>query len=412
MRKQILSLLGILLTLLPIPVIAQTSTGGDVHPHTIPQWIDHIGNTMVWQFTISELALSFCIILVTFLLRNILTRLVFARLKTLAERTKWEYDDQLIHSLEPPFTFFLVVLGMFLAIVALPLEDDLQSMVNLVFRGLSMASLFWAVSRALSVLLDAAADNAIKKGSGIGDFMPLIKKAVNVFVILVAAIMVIDNLGYSVSGIIATLGLGGAAFALAAKDTIANMYGAFAIATDRPFKVGDWIQVGDRVDGEVEEIGVRSTRVRTWPKALIIIPNNVLCNEYIVNWSRMPHRRIRQTLGVTYDTSPDQMRALLAEIRALIKNHPGIAEDGQHVRFVSFGSSSLDILVNYFTKTTVYAEHVAIQEGINLQMMEIVAKHGLSFAFPTQTVHFDGEIARSFADGVTAKQAKTPKLSD
>lgn len=353
------------------------------------------------DFTIGELGMSFAIILLTFVFRNILTKVFFAGLKSLAARTKAEYDDRLLDAFEKPVSWFILILGIFLAIGILPLELELQEFLNNIFRGLSMLLAFWAVLRVLDVVADVLIDITGRKDSNISAFIPLLRKATRVFVIVVGLVMVIDNLGFSVSGIIATLGIGGAAFAFAAKDTIANLYGSFALAMDRPFKVGDWIMIGNSVDGDVEEIGLRSTKVRTWPKTVLSIPNNILANEIINNWSRMPKRRVKQIVGVTYETSPEDIAGLVQDFRDILREDEGVNQEFILVNFIEFGASSLDILVYYFTKTTAWLEHMDVRERINLKIMRAVEARGSSIAFPTRTLYLEGDVARGMAGLVT-----------
>jgi MscS family membrane protein len=208
---------------------------------------------------------------------------------------------------------------------------------------------------------------------------------------------VIQNLGYSVSSLLAGLGIGGLAVALAAQESLGNFFGSISIIADRPFKVGDWIQVGDRVDGDVEEIGLRSTRVRTWSKSQLTIPNKVMAGEIIENWSRMPKRRVKQIVGVTYETKPEDMGALVEDIRELLRADEDVHQEFILVNFTDFGASSLDILVYYFTKTTKWLEHMDVRQRINLKIMKAVNARGLSIAFPTRTVYFEGDIASQMA---------------
>jgi MscS family membrane protein len=144
--------------------------------------------------------------------------------------------------------------------------------------------------------------------------------------------------------------------------------------------------------------------VRTWAKSQLTIPNKVLANEIIENWSRMPKRRVKQVVGVTYETSPDDMEGLVEDIRRLLREDDGVNQDFILVNFTDFGSSSLDILVYYFTSTTKWLEHMDIRQRINLKIMRAVAERGLSVAFPTRTVYFEGEVARRLADGENAGQ--------
>ena len=188
-----------------------------------------------------------------------------------------------------------------------------------------------------------------------------------------------------------------AAFAFAAKDTIANLYGSLALVLDRPFKTGDWIMVGNKVDGDVEEIGMRSTKVRTWPKTVISIPNHVMANEIINNWSRMPKRRVKQIVGVTYETKPDEIEGLVEDLRLLLREDEGVDQDFILVNFTDFAESSLNILVYYFTKSIAWLEHMDVRQRINCKIMRAVESRGLSIAFPTRTVHIEGDIAESLS---------------
>jgi MscS family membrane protein len=365
-------------------------------------------NTEMWDtlmsaqagpFTLGELLLSFGIVLLTLFLRGLLAKVLFSSLKRVAARTRWEHDDRFLDALETPTSTFILVLGIYLATAVLPLEQEWENLIHTIFRGLSTLIIFWGLFRLADVLVDVLGKVSARTGSdSFRGFGSLVKKSLRVFIIIVGAVMVIDNLGYNIGGIIATLGIGGAAFAFAAKDTIANIYGSIALALDRPFRVGDWIQVGDKVDGDVEEIGLRSTKVRTWPKTVISIPNAVLANEMIDNFSRMPKRRVKQVVGVTYETKPETMEKIVEGIREILRKDEGVNQEFILVNWTDFGSSSLDILVYYFTATTKWLEYMDIRQRINVKIAKLVAAHGSSIAFPTRTLYFEGDVARKLAE--------------
>lgn len=384
------------------PLVAEASIGWrfGMLEGALPNLISNLFEiTFFGQYTYGHLLWSFGIVLLTFIFRNVLTRFFFTKLKSLATRTKTDYDDRLIDALEKPASLFILFFGLYLAIAVLPMEEEMFNFFTLLFRGVSTLLVFWGILRFLDVLADVVIKVSDLKGSTVGAFVPLMKKATRVFVIIVGIIMVIDNLGYSVGGILATLGLGGAAFAFAAKDTIANLYGSFALAMDRPFKVGDWIMVGNEVDGDVEEIGLRSTKIRTWPKTVLSIPNNVLANEMINNWSQMPKRRVKQIVGVEYGTSTKTMEALVEDIRQLLREDEGVNQEFTLVNFTDFGESSLNILVYYFTTTTAWLEHMDVRQRVNLKIMDAIEARGSSIAFPTRTVHLEGELAQNLVPG-------------
>ena len=190
------------------------------------------------------------------------------------------------------------------------------------------------------------------------------------------------------SGLGAALGLGGLAFALAAKDTVANLFGSLVIFTDRPFKVGDWVET-PAVEGMIEEIGIRSTKIRTFAQALVSMPNATLANAPITNWSRMGKRRVKTRLGLTYNTTVEQMQAILEEIKTMLKKHPDVHQETILVSFDEFDNSALSIFLYFFTKTTVWLEYLHVREDVNFKIMQIVARNGAQFAFPSQTLYVE-----------------------
>lgn len=357
----------------------------------IPEPILEFFRMEVGGFRLGDLFLCFGVILLTLILRGMVTRWFFRRLKHLAGRTRLRHDDQLLDALEKPTEWLITVVGIFIAISALPMDPEWSRVLGLVFRGMTMLIVFWGLLRSVDLAVDAVAAilGAAEAESGIHGFVPLIRKSVRIFLVVVAVVMVVDNLGYDIGGILATLGIGGLALAIAAQDTVANLYGSLALALDRPFKVGDWIMVGDNVDGDVEEIGLRSTKVRTWPKTVISIPNAVLAQENINNWSRMPKRRVKQVIGVTYSTSPETMEKIVESIRQLLLDDEGVDSDFLLVNWTDFSASSLDILVYYFTKSIKWLEHMDVRQRVNVKIAQTVEAHGSSFAFPTRTLQFD-----------------------
>jgi MscS family membrane protein len=362
-------------------------------------------------FTLGELGLSFTILLLFILLRGVLVRWIFCVMKRLAARTRWEYDDRMVAALEKPVSSAILVAGIYFSASALPFDPEWQALATTLFRAFSVFVMFWALFAVVDVFVDMLSRLSDSTGSdSFRGFGSLIKKTLRAFIVIVGVVMVIDNLGYNIGGILATVGIGGAAFAFAAKDTIANLYGSIALALDRPFRVGDWIQVGDVVDGDVEEIGLRSTKVRTWPKTVISIPNAVLANEMINNFSRMPKRRVKQVVGVTYETSPETMEAIVEDIRRLLREDDGVQQDFILVNWTDFGSSSLDILVYYFTVTTKWLEYMDVRQRINVKIAKTVAAHGSSVAFPTRTLYFEGDIAKRMAGDTPLPGDSGPQL--
>jgi MscS family membrane protein len=220
--------------------------------------------------------------------------------------------------------------------------------------------------------------------------IPLLRKTLKLFLGVTVGVMVVQNLGYSVTSLIASLGVGGLALALAAKDVVTNFFGSVVVFTDRPFQVGDWVQFGD-VEGTVEEVGFRTTRVRRFDKAIVTVPNQTFTSQPITNFSDRSIRRIKLTIGLTYETSSDQMRAFLESVSQMINDHPAIWQDFHFTHFVDFGPHSLDVQLYCFTRTAVWTEWLKAREDVLLKIMDIVSALGLEFAFPTQTVYLRDE---------------------
>ena len=207
--------------------------------------------------------------------------------------------------------------------------------------------------------------------------------------VLITAVLVgLQSLGFSVSGVLAFGGIGGIAVGFAAKDLLANFFGAMMIYFDRPFAVGDWIRSSDRnIEGTVEEIGWRLTRIRTFDKRPLYVPNSIFTQITVENPSRMTHRRIFETIGIRYDDVA-KMDAITADVKAMLRAHPEIDEDQTLiVNFNQFGPSSLDFFVYTFTKTTQWIHYHEVKQDVLLKIAEIIDGHGAEIAFPTQTLH-------------------------
>ena len=352
----------------------------------------------------TRLLFSLGIIILTFVVRKIVIFFFENWLHRIARKTSWEFDDKMVPAMRSPISWLVFVIGIFLALSMLSFSPELDLVIVLGFKAATMTVVFWGILRAVDVFAETMTGLAKDRDLGVYGFIPLIQKAARTFLIIVAVILVVQNMGYSVSSLLAGLGIGGLAVALAAQETLGNFFGSVSLVADRPFKVGDWIQVGGKIDGDVEEIGMRSTKVRTWSKSLMTIPNKVLANEIIENWSKMPKRRVKQYIGVTYSTPADTMHDLVEDIKQLLREDEGVQQDFILVNFTDFGDSSLQILVYYFTSTTAWLKHMDIRQRINIKIMKAVEARGASMAFPTRSLQFEGEIAERIADGLGSKE--------
>jgi MscS family membrane protein len=326
------------------------------------------------------------LLLAAILLRHVITNVIFHYLKKLAEKTETTLDDKLFPALESPTATLVMVLGIFAALTVLQLSEKVDGLVN---NGALIAVLgvvLWGLIRAGGAVLDHLEEIAHEKQMTVATFMPLIKKTLFVLTVLVGLIFIADSLGAKVGALLTSLGIGGLAFALAAQDTIANLFGSFVVVMDQPFKVGDTIKVGSNI-GTVEDIGLRSTKIRLLDKSLIVIPNKSVASEAITNLARFTGRRVEQVLGVTYDTRPEQLEGLVADLRKIIEGEAEVDPASVHVYFRDFNASSMDIWIVYVVKSPDFPAHMRLRQRLNLAFMRAVAARGLAFAFPTQTVH-------------------------
>lgn len=306
----------------------------------------------------------------------------------------------LLHAVGKPAGWAPLLAGIWFAANLFPLPPivdgqrnvvfDLGDFVSQLFQGATLALLIWFGLRLTDALTEIWAVRAeLTEGTFDDQLVPIVRKGLKVFLVIIGIVMVIENLGGDVTSLVAGVGLGGAALALASKDTVANLFGSIVIFVDRPFQIGDWVEINE-VEGTVEEVGLRVTRVRTFANSLITVPNSMFTTESINNWSRMRKRRIKLTLGITYDAKADQMNEAVEAIRKVLREDDRIAQDFFLVNFTDFGPSSLDIFVYCFTTTTNWTEYLQVRQEVLLKFMTEVERLGLGFAFPTQTVHIEG----------------------
>jgi MscS family membrane protein len=347
-----------------------------------------LGNSL-WQW------LGFLLVIVaTFIVRVIVRYFVDRWLTKLAERTATEADDRILRAFRRPAFFLVYIAGFYLAleVLVLPVDPiDLPRFITALFTSLLIVDAAWFLYSATDILALYLRRFTAGTESKLDDqLVPIVRKGCRLVILLLALVMIIQNLGYSVSSLLAGLGLGGLAFALAAKDSLANMFGSVTIFTDRPFQVGDWIKTPG-TEGTVEDVGFRSTRIRTFEKTLVSIPNSKLAGDTIENMDARPVRRVKLTVGITYATKAAQMKTAVEGIREILRTHPGVWPDYWLVYFTDFGASSLDIFVYYFTKSKVWAEYLEVRQDVNLLIMQKLEELGLEIAFPTQTIHLKKE---------------------
>jgi MscS family membrane protein len=311
---------------------------------------------------------------------------IFANgVRQLTRRTKTKLDDLVLDMVEEPAVFVLSVAGIWYAFTTLELPELATRWIGNLVQLMIALSAAWLLSR----LLDAVYQEYLvpitsKTETDLDDqLLPILRKGTKITIWTVGVIVALNNAGYDVGALIAGLGIGGLALAMAAKDTVSNIFGGFTIFTDRPFKLNDRIKVAG-FDGVIKEIGVRSTRLETLEGRIVTIPNSRFSDTPVENVSLEPSRKVISNLGLTYDTTPEQMKEAMAILKQVAADNPEV-QDNVVTSFTEFGASALNVLFIYYIVKG--ADVFQVQNDVNLEILTRFAAAKLDFAFPTQTIY-------------------------
>lgn len=319
-------------------------------------------------------------------LRKTLTKLVFAIILKLTQKVPGSLFTNITRAFEKPMHWLFIVIGLYIAVAYFPYWDK----TNLLFLHLIRSSIIFIVGWGLFNLADASSALFTKINEKF-DFnideilIPILSKTIRFIIVAITIAVIAEEFQYSVSTFVAGLGIGGLAFALAAKDALANLFGGVVIITEKPFTIGDWI-LTPTVEGTVEDITFRSTKIRTFADAVVTVPNSTLANEAITNWSKMNKRRVNFNVRLPHDTSNEKVRDITRKIETMIKNHPDVHPETILVKFDEFKDNGYDIMLYFFTKTTAWEEHLDVKQDINLQILSLLDEEGLSIAIPARQV--------------------------
>ncbi|MGE5087142.1 MAG: mechanosensitive ion channel family protein [Bacillota bacterium] len=292
--------------------------------------------------------------------------------------------------IERPFAWTLIILFWFGVNDGIELSGKFLTYYEHLLRALMAIQIMHLAYYGVDALGDVLKDLAAKTENTMDDYLvPFASKTLKILVVVLGVLLVLQSFGLNVMSLMAGLGLGGLALALAAQDTAANLFGSVTILIDNPFKIGDWVKVKD-MEGTVEEIGFRSTRIRTFYNSVITIPNAMMAKETIDNMGVRPFRRIRQVLGLTYETTPEKIEAFCDNVRYFIKQYNNVNPDTVVVNFNDYADSQLNVLVQFHLQVFSATEELEHQQKIFLQILRIAAEMKVDFAYPTQTVYYRG----------------------
>ncbi len=357
-------------------------------PNLIFSWLHESAiGIEVWQFIgLGALAV------IIFLLRYALIWIAWAALQRRTDPARREFWRGELRRLERPLLLLVAALTLLIGFPVLDFDTDVEQVVGIFARMAATLAGVLVGFRIVDVAADYWAVIAEESDSKLDDqLVPLARTAGKIFVGAIGAIFVLQNLDINITSLIAGLGLGGLAVALAAQDTIKNLLGGATILADKPFQVGDWVIVGD-IEGTVEQVGFRSTRIRTFADSLITVPNARMTDTSVNNMGRRTWRRYSTTVGIAYHTDPDRIQAFVEGIRAIVRANQDMRHDYYIVELHSFGDSALNIMVYTFIGAADWNEELRTRHIFNLNIIRLANELQVEFAFPTRTLHLASSV--------------------
>jgi MscS family membrane protein len=365
----------------------------------IPAWLDaRLFTVALWKW----LALL-SLVVVAFAASWVAAALIVHLVRPVVQRSRTALDERLLEAAVGPLRLGLALAVFAAGALLVPLAPPIHALLQGIERMAVTLAVAWLLLRVIDLLAAAARARLAAGGrDGAAAMVPVGGKAAKVAILGLALLAVLQNVGVNITGILAGLGIGGLAVALAAQKTVENVFGGITLILDQPVRVGDFCRFGDRV-GTVEEIGLRSTRIRTLDRTVVAVPNGEFVTLHLENFTRRDRIWLRTTLGLRYETTPDQLRHVLVEIRSMLYAHPRIDPAPARIRFVGFGAHSLDLEIFAYVQTTSFDEFLAVQEDVYLRIMDIVAASGTGFAFPSQTLYLASDTG---LDGARARDAE------
>ncbi len=348
--------------------------------------------------TIESLCWFVGIILLGLLFKKLLSKLlalfVFRFFKKYSQGVGY---NKLFLLLKKPLEIFILLITLYFAFDRLHFPEEwnivaiehfgLRLILSKLFQIFIVGSITWILLRVVDFFGVVFKQRALLTASKTDDqIVPFVKDAIKVFITIFSFFFILGTIfDLNIASLVAGLGIGGLAVALAAKESLENLFGSFTIFLDKPFVIGDLIRVGT-VEGTVEKIGFRSTRIRTAEKSYVTVPNKKMVDSDLDNLSLRLQRRARFDIGLTYETTAPQFKSIIKDIQNTLENHPSILKGDMQVKLHDFGDSAINIMIYYFVDTLEYEVYLAVREEINYKIIEIVANNGSSFAYPTTSV--------------------------
>lgn len=403
-----------------VKLLTTQSVWSNINLPSLLAWIQRVLPESISSLMLAKSIVSISVFVILFFFRHLIAHLIIKLLGFFSKFLKnQEVQEKIKHDISKPILWFLIIssISISLAILAFPkpASPDFVMWVNASY----IITLSWlAISLFKGYGIAILGSIAEKNNTFRREVINLLLKITYFLIILVAVLVLLKNFGFNISALIASLGIGGLAVAFAVKDMLANFFASVVLLFDNSFNQGDWIVCGD-IEGTVVEMGLRRTTIRTFDNAMLFVPNSLLANSSVRNWNRRKRgRRIRMQIGVTYSSTPDQIRSCVKDIKTMLLNHPKIAKDTDDrpplshyeldlkqnivslddllgyksnlfVVLDEFADSSINILVYCFSTTVNWGEWLDVRQDVMLKIMDIIASHNLSFAFPSQSLYIE-----------------------
>ena len=351
----------------------------------LPEWAqDELFGVAYWQ-----ILGVFLWLLLAFGLTKIFEFIIHNYIIKWTKKTSFKWDDTLLAHIRRPVEIILISFILSITYTNLQLPVEINFYIQNFLRIIISIGLVWLLYNLSDIFARYLTSFTASTTNQLDDqLIPLVRKTLRFFIVVMGVILILQNNGYNVASLIAGLGIGGLAVALAARETLANFFGSITILLDKPFRVGDWVKIGSE-EGTIEEVGFRSTRIRTFYNSLVSVPNSKVADTAIDNLGLRKYRRLKLMLGLTYSTTPKQMEAFVEGIKAIVKSNEHIRQDYYEVHFNNFGPHSLDVLVYIFFAVPDWSTELQQRHNFMLALLELSKEIGVEFAFPTQTLHVD-----------------------
>lgn len=366
----------------------------------LPAWVLESFDNLVriWDegaygYTYGQIITIVGIILISLIVRGIFSRTVVRSIARAAAGTKTKFDDALVKAIATPLKIVPVIIGIYIALQIVEVGGETGAIADKALQSVITLAVFWTLARAVNAFEFIFTGLRDTLSPAIVDWLV---KLLQIILIVLGFGAVADIWGIAIAPILAGLGVFGIAVGLGAQDLFKNLISGILIMSEKRFHPGEWIQVDGVVEGTVEKINFRSTLIRRFDKSPVYVPNGLLSDSPLTNFSRMSHRRIKWVVGVEYRTSVDQLKYIRDEIEAWIWNDPRFArppEAAMFVRVNTFNDSSIDFLIYCFTHSTNWGEWLKIKEELAVAIYEIIERAGTGFAFPSRTLYMQQQDA-------------------